>query len=490
MQRRIVSLWFQRLASDRILRAQPTETPFAVTHHEKNSERLYCLNSSAQQRGLAQGMGLSDARVLCPELHTQAADLLADQRFLQMLLRWSHRYCPWVGGYGQDGLMLDVTGATHLFGGEVAMLLDIHKRLTDFGLTVRSGLAMTRGAAWAISHYSKGIVPDGGLKAALSPLPVAALRLDENTCITLQRLGLRTVGDVLATPRATLGRRFGLDLLRRVDQALGDQSEQINPQAPEVYYAVRLGFPDPIGFFDDVMAGLKRLLEHLCRKLKKQEQGARALRLTCRRVDQVSVQAELRLARPMHDSLRILRLFERNVCDIDAGYGIDQLRLEAFDLEPLPLQQVEASTTPKQSKDDLDDLISRLGSRIGLDKIVRFLPADSHVPERSFIVTPVAYSKPEGEWPKKPARPLRLFSPEPICSNDKNPPSIFQWRHMWFTLARATGPERVAPEWWLDDPNWRSGIRDYWRVETKQGRRLWMFFTPQNPAWFVQGEFA
>jgi protein ImuB len=437
-----------------------------------------------------QGMGLSDARILCPELRTQAADLLADQRFLQMLLRWSHRYCPWVGGDGQDGLMLDVTGATHLFGGEPEMLLDIHERLTHFGLTVRSGLAMTRGAAWAISHYSKGIVPDGGLKVALSPLPVAALRLDDSTCITLQRLGLRTVGDLLATPRATLGRRFGLDLLRQVDKAFGDESEQINPQAPAVYYAVRLGFPDPIGFFDDVIAGLKRLLEQLCRKLKKQEQGTRTLCLTCQRVDQVSVQTELRLARPIHDNLRILQLFERNVRDIDAGYGIDQLRLEAFDVEPLPLQQIEASTTPRKPKDDLDDLITRLGSRIGLDRIVRFLPADSHVPERSFIVAPAAYSKPEGEWPEKPTRPLRLFVPEPICSKDKKPPSTFLWRRMRFTLARATGPERIAPEWWLDDPDWRLGIRDYWRVETRQGRRLWMFFTPQNPAWFVQGEFA
>ncbi|WP_244271433.1 Y-family DNA polymerase [Pseudovibrio axinellae] len=485
-----MSLWFPRLASDRILRAQPTEAPFAVTHHEKNSERLYCVNSFARQQGLVEGMGLCDAKVLCPELRTQAADLLADQRFLQMLLRWSNRYCPWVGADGADGLMLDVTGSTHLFGGEAEMLFDLHERLAQFGLTVFSGLAATKGAAWAVSHYSKGVVAEGGLKAALSSMPVQALRLDEATCITLQRLGLRSIGDVLATPRATLGRRFGLELLRHVDQAFGDQAEQINPQAPEVYYAVRLTFPDPIGFFDDVMAGLKRLLEHLCLKLKKHEQGMRSLRLTCQRVDQVSAQAELRLARPMHDSARILPLFERSVGEIDAGYGIDQLRLEAFDLEPLPLQQVEVSTTPKPSGDALNDLITRLGSRIGLDKIVRFLPADSHVPERSFVVAPAAYCEAEGEWREGLVRPLRLFAPEPVLGKDKMPPKTFCWRGMRLALGRATGPERIAPEWWLDDPNWRSGLRDYWRVETRQGRRLWMFFTPQSPAWFVQGEFA
>lgn len=54
----------------------------------------------------------------------------------------------------------------------------------------------------------------------------------------------------------------------------------------------------------------------------------------------------------------------------------------------------------------------------------------------------------------------------------------------------AHGPERIAPEWWFDDPAWRNGLRDYWRVETDQGRRLWLFHTPQSPSWAVQGEFA
>ena len=61
---------------------------------------------------------------------------------------------------------------------------------------------------------------------------------------------------------------------------------------------------------------------------------------------------------------------------------------------------------------------------------------------------------------------------------------------MRLSTARATGPERIAPEWWLEDDAWRSGIRDYWQVETRQGRRLWLYHTPQAPGWFVQGEFA
>jgi protein ImuB len=61
---------------------------------------------------------------------------------------------------------------------------------------------------------------------------------------------------------------------------------------------------------------------------------------------------------------------------------------------------------------------------------------------------------------------------------------------MALTTGRAIGPERICPEWWMEDEAWRSGLRDYWRVETQEGRRLWLFFTPQAPSWFVQGEFA
>jgi protein ImuB len=118
---------------------------------------VYCLNEMALKQGLHVGMGYSDARAFCPDLQSHPADLAADQRFLHALARWAKRYCPWVGIEGSNGLVLDVTGSTHLFGGEPALLQDIHQRLTRAGLFVRSGLADTRGAAWALAHHGAGI---------------------------------------------------------------------------------------------------------------------------------------------------------------------------------------------------------------------------------------------------------------------------------------------------------------------------------------------
>ncbi|WP_293572603.1 DNA polymerase Y family protein [Phaeobacter sp.] len=488
IERRVASLWFPRLASDRVLRRRPFSGPFVLTLKQKNANRIYCLNHAASKQGLHQGMPYSDARAFCSDLQSRCAEPEKDRTFLHLLRRWATRYCPWVGLDGRDGLVMDITGSTHLFGGEEAMLADMRMRLMRAGLSVRIGMADTRGAAWALAHYNEGIAPPGQTLSALAALPVTSLRIEEQMSVALQRLGLRRVEDLAETARGPLNRRFGPALLQRLDQALGAQPEEISPQIEPPHYGVRMTLPEPIGLLSDTMAGVERLLVKLGAKLNAHEQGARELCLTLRRVDQGQQQVELRLARPLRDPSRILPLFERGLAEIDVGFGVDMLRLEATQVESLPSRQL--SHVADQGHDKLDDLISRLGTRIGLENIQRFLPADSHIPERSFYMAPTAYSEPANGWATLRPRPICLFPPEPIAGHGRHPPKRFRWRRNALTTGRATGPERITPEWWLEDENWRSGIRDYWRVETTQGRRLWLFYTPQNPGWFVQGEFA
>lgn len=471
-----------------MLRVRPIDGPFALTFKHSNTNRLYCLNQQAEQHGLHRGMPYADARAFCPDIQSRPANPEQDQRFLQTLRRWFTRYCPWIGIEGADGLVLDITGSAHILGGEAAMLADMRARLARAGLSAQIGLADTRGAAWALAHYAQGIAPKGQMLDALGTLPVAALRIDDKTNIALQRLGLRHIGDLAASPRAPLTRRFGPDLLLRLDQALGAQPEQIAPIAQPPHYAVRMTLPDPIGLMDDLVAGTARLLEQLCAKLKAQDMGARILCLTLRRVDQDHQQVELRLARALRDPDRIMPLFKQGLDTVEAGFGIDQMRLEAVQVDPIETRQISHVTTGH--KDQLNDLISRIGTRIGLENVRRFLPADSHIPERSFHIAPAAYSEPDSGWSTVRPRPISLFAPESILGTGPRPPKRFRWRGMSMTCAHATGPERIAPEWWLNDENWRLGVRDYWHVQTEQGRRLWLYYTPQNPHWFVQGEFA
>lgn len=490
MPRRILSLWLPRFASSLSLRRQPAAGCFALTAKERGADRLICLNREAMARGLRRGMGLADARALVPDLLTRAADPIGERQAMDALRRWAIRYCPWVAVEGAEGLVLDITGAAHLIGGEAALLDDLTTRLARMGFESRAAIADTPGAAWAIGRYGQGgIVPQGAIVPRLMPLPLAALRLEASTLEGLERLGLRIIRDLTQVPRAGLVRRFGTAPLLRLDQALGNVPEPIAPAPEQPVFAVRLSLPEPIGLMGDIQAGLERLLDRLCDHLRRAEMGARRLLLELSRVDGQTIRLEIGLARPMREPAPMTQLFTRALEGMDAGFGIERMRLSAIAVDALPVQQI--TTTGAKAQDDLDDLLTRLCNRVGFDHVLRYLPADSNIPEKAFSIAPAAYSAPARDWHNTaPPRPLTIFQPEQIAATGRAVPRRFKWRGLWWERVAATGPERISPEWWLDDPAWRTGLRDYWRVQTDRGARLWMYHTPQRDGWYVQGEFA
>jgi protein ImuB len=554
--RRILSLWFPRLAAERLLRAEPflADVPLAVVSETGNLREIATLNTAASKAGLRRGQALAEATTICPDLITRPADPMREAEFLAALRRWAGKFSPWVAEEAPEGLVIDLTGCVHLFGGEEALFAQVHQDCADLGLSVRGGIADTAGAAWALARYAGGgglapgrtgdaidqearatrsratkrhwikggIAPEarvdgadmgriaapGGTRQALAPLPMAALRVDANTVSGLARLGLRRIGDLWGMPRAGLSRRFGRGLVLRLDQALGLQPEPISPAGAPLHFAVRLSLPEPIGLESDILAGLDRLLPPLCQKLKDKGRGARRVRLEMGRVDGGVARVELGLARPSDHPPDIRPLFELKLKDVDAGFGFDTLRLLAPVTEPLHQTQHKGgwavgeenkARAEAQAKGAggaaLDDLITRIGTRVGLDNILRYRPADSHIPEKTSAPLAAAWSDAATDWPESPRpRPLTLFPPEPVTAPESpDVPTRFRWRGRVFETRSASGPERLAPEWWLDDPEWRSGVRDYWRIYTLDGHLLWLFFAhggTKSGGWFCQGDFC
>ncbi|SEA10520.1 Y-family DNA polymerase [Rubrimonas cliftonensis] len=509
--RRVASVWLPRLAAERALRRLGGDAggaPFTVVAPAKGALRLASLCPLAEASGLRAGMGLTDARAIRPDLRAVPADPPAEAGFLRALARWAVRYSPWVGEDGVDGLALDVTGCAHLFGGEGPMLADIVSRLAERGLTACAAVADARGAAWALARFAASqapvVAPRGGAREALAALPLAALRLEPEALAALGRLGLRRVDELARLPRGALARRAGLDVARRLDQAFGAEPEPVRaaPQGPG--YAVRLRLPEPVGRVEDVAAGLDRLLARLCERLAERGMGARRLRLALRRVDGADVSLDVGLARPSREAGAIAALFARPLGEADAGFGVDALRLEATVVEPLSATQHRGPLAAPQARDAVERgedaafaaLLGRLGNRLGFDRLTRPLPAESHIPARAFTTASAAFAAPHaGDWPAPPGlRPIALLRPEPgEATRRSGRPVSLRWRRRAHRLAVAIGPERIAPEWWLDDPAWRDGPRDYWRVETEDGLRLWLFCAPAapgGPIWRVEGLFG
>lgn len=549
-RRRILSLWFPRMGADRLmrqLRADPV-APFAVVATQGPAQMLHSLSAAASSAGLVRGQPLRDALAMCPDLVTRLRNPQAEAAFLASLRRWAGKYSPWVGVAGEEGLSLDITGCAHLFEGEEGLLASVDEDCVGLGLTVRAGVADTIGGSWALArfagvdathhrsgdavdqearatrsraakrrHWERGgaapmtrvagmearrIAPPNQTRSAIARLPLAALRLDDDVVAQLSRLGLRHVSDLIDQPRAPLSRRFGPGVVLRIDQALGQVPEPVSPVAEARPFAVRMTLPDPIGLTEDMLAGLDRLLPRLCETVGKAGRGVRLIRLQAWRTDHTMQWVSAGLARPTADPDRIRPLLAMKVEEIDAGHGIDMLRLEAVQTEPVSARQPVGHLAAGQVIADRlaastahDDLVARIGARVGMEQITRWHPASSHIPEKTALTLAAAWSEPAPDWPDPPVpRPLLLWRPEPVMAPDHpRLPERFRWRGRDLTPEEAVGPERIAPEWWLDDPEWRSGVRDYWRVTVAGGDRLWLFFAHgagMSAGWFCQGRFG
>lgn len=503
-------MWLKRLSTDRIERhsSASAETPLIIVEPVKSALRIRALNDAATALGLRPGMPLADARAMHPFIAVRNADAQADHALLEAIADWCDRYTPLVGLDPPDGLLLDVSGCAHLFGGERMLSEDIQARLARQGLRAGVGLADTVGCAWAAARYGETpLVAKGAARDSLCPLPLAALRLDPDIVSALAQAGLKRIADIIDRPRAPLAARFGQQFLRRLDQALGREEESIRPRLPPPRYVAERRFPDPIARATDVLGVIGQLAHELGRLLERRGEGARRLQVALFRADGKVQRIEAGTGGPLRDPDRIQRLFIERLAAVgdecDPGFGYDMVRLSALACERL--DPVQGGLAGQDQQAELAHLIDRLSARFGARRLSRLAPRDTHIPEFAVAAVPAqrvrddVVAAPLEQDSLAPVRPVRLFSrPEPIdavAEVPDGPPVRFRWRRALHEVTAAEGPERIAMEWWRDEQG-HAPTRDYFRVESKEGARVWLYREglyardAGRPRWFLHGLFA
>jgi protein ImuB len=405
--RRYLSVWLRRLATDRIAKRFAPDEALIIAAPVKGALRLSAVNDAAAALGLRAGMPLADARAMHPAIAVAQADERADLALLEAVADWCDRYTPLVGLDAPDGLLLDVTGCAHLFGGEAALARDLVRQLARRGLQARAAVAGTVGCAWGVARHSAslpppergrsasaasrvGVVASGEERHAIAPLPLTALRLDTDTITALAQVGLKHVADVLDRPRAPLAARFGAPFVRRIDQALGLEDEPITPRLPVPAALAEQRFPEPIAHERDVLGTIERLAVRLAHVLEQRGEGARLLQVVLFRADGKVFRLEAGTGAPLREPRLIARLFADRLDvigdEVDPGFGFDIVRLCALVTERSDPQQTGLATPDHDA--ELAHLIDRLGARFGLRRVMRQMPQDTHIPE--FAVTAVA----------------------------------------------------------------------------------------------------
>ena len=515
MTRRICSIWWPSLPIERWLKASASAPDAAVerdlcvalVEEAQHGQRIVAVTQAAAEAGARAGMRLTDARALFPGLGAVAWDGAGDAALVDKLARWAGRWSPLVEVDGADGVRMEVTGVTHLFGGEAGLVEEIERGFRGMGLTTRVAVAGTAGAAWALARFGGG--------DDLSRLPVAALRLSAEANHTLHRLGLKTIGALAGVPRRSLARRFreADNPIDALDRLMGRMAEPLTALAVEVAPRATLRLAEPVD--DPAVAGqaLARLAGPLAKELAVRRLGARRVMLSAWRVDGEVREVAAETSLPTRDAAHLVRLLAEKADEIDPGYGIDAFALTAIWCEPLaPGQDALIGGAAKEL--ELARLVDRLTVRLGKERVRRPERHASHVPERasgwgSGIDSSLRAKRSNPDLGTLDcfallaktgmARPQRLLDrPEAIgviYATPEGVPRRFTWRHQVHDIARVEGPERIAPEWWREPAGTR--LRDYYRVEDGAGRRFWIFREGVIgdgrggvPGWFVHGLFG
>jgi protein ImuB len=450
-------------------------------------------------------MSVARAQSLVRDLTLAEAEPDQDREALLRLAQWIvPRFSPLVALDEPDGIWIDTTGCSHLFAGEEEMLADLVARLAIGHIRARAAIADTTGAAHAFARLGGAnpiyVAPSGGGLDVLRALPVMALRIRPESAATLRRLGIETIGELEALPRAPLARRFGQDVLLRLDQAFGGQREPISPiEIPELV-KVRRRFPEPTSTPEQLTRVIELLTAELCEVLAARHEGARRLDLVFRRVDGSFASIRIGTTAPSHAAKHLTKLLLQRLETIDPGFGIEEAVLSAPLTQTLEPDQIHSALTDENRADDLPMLIDNLANRIGANHLYRFEPVESDLPERSVRAVGALAPSTSASWPSELPRPVRMLErPEQVEALALLPdhaPAQFTWRGRRHRVTRADGPERVFGEWWTSNEEIAS-VRDYFQVEDEQGRRFWLFRAGDgedpntgSQRWWLHGMFG
>ena len=500
MQRRFLSIWFRYLVTDwQTLRSPSLKgCPFAFAKPERGRKIITAINPEAAAEGVTLNMNVADAKAIFPNLEIIDTKPGREARLLKGLGEWCVRYAPIVAVDLPDGLILEITGCAHLWGGEASYLEEIESRLHSKGYHTQAAIADTVGAAWAKARFDNTApVVESGMQAhALLNFPPASLRLEPQVIERLHKLGLTKVHSFINMPHSALKRRFGDDLIKRIRQALGQEEEYLEPISIPEPFQERLPCLEPIRTAVGIEVAILRMLESLCERLQKEGKGLRKAIMTCYRVDGKIEQVSIGTSKASNHTPHLFKLLELHISTIRPGFGIELFTLDATQVEDAPITQ-EALWAGKQglNNQEVAELLDRLAGKLGANVIHRYLPDEHYWPERSIKLASALDEQPATAWVKDRPRPTMLLKTpvviEVTAPVPDYPPMSFRYQDKVHYVRKSDGPERIEREWWAD----AGEHRDYYQVEDDLGQRYWIFrsghYGSDTPSqWYLHGFFA
>ncbi len=491
------------------------ESPLLLTAALSQQLFIKRFSRDAYKNGIKEGMPLALAKALCPEAHVAPFTPQYDFRALVKLGKRLLSFTPIVAADPDlrkaklnaeledcspvyDGLVLDTTGTDRLHGGEKALAAKILALLDSIGIEAKIGAAPTIGAAWALSRYGRERFQSTlRPKEALSPFPLAALRLPQDLIQALKDVDVRKIGQLLSFPPKALLQRFGYALLRRVDQALGRMDEPLYPLHEQEQFRASQDFSDALSNTASIHRCLLQLVEELNGRLAGRGLRTSAftfffdgVKLDC---SHFQLRKELTLGVVSFKQSHVSALIHYLLENLRLPGDIYSIAAAASQIETIRQEQGDFVNGAENSRRHAArELLDHLTVRLGGSRVCGTSTRQSYIPEKGFEFHPYREkaSKPVPAVPPPGGRPPCLLRPprpiQAIALMPDHAPAWISWQGRRHVIISGLGPERICGEWWHDGIE-NAGVRDYFKVQDSNGRWLWIYRDNDTQQWFLQG---
>jgi protein ImuB len=507
---RTLCLWLPDWPVQRSRRERPelVGKPLALCVGDARTERVAACSVEARRLGVAVGMKTPDAQGLAGpgRLVLLPHHAGADRRALERLAAECERFSPVVSLEDAEepaALLLDLTGLAPLWGksgekglAEAVAQWGAAERL-DAGVAVAPTVGLAIAAARFVSREAgTPIVEARHTRELAARLPVDALRVETAIVDGLQRLGIESVGQLLDLPRASLPSRFGRELVRRLDQLLGDTSEPVESFRGEPPLAAGWDFESAVSCSATLHHVRQVLLSRLAEQMKRRRCGA--LRVLIDHLldatDTAPVRVVLRLFRPTASARELEELATLHLDGARFPCAVRAVRVLVGATAPIDTRQRTLFEGDQRDEPHaLALLINRLASHAGGDRVLRIVKRSSIDPRRAYATTPATDAQAQAfelttlQAAKARRLPLTMpgdATPVEVETNQHGEPIALRWQGR-YAVVRYWGPERIETGWWRG----RSMRRDAWWVELEDGARLWLLCDLRRRQWRLAGEF-
>jgi protein ImuB len=386
--------------------------------------KLDAVSPMARRFGVRPGQSIAEAGAFIAGFDVRRLSLAALTQALSTVAEVALAFGATVALGPPDTVWVDISGSSHLFGGEAPLAEELANRVRALGHAVRLAVAPGPALARAFAHWSPPqrdgkdlfLVPSERTAAAVRELPILSLPLSAECQSFLVRLGVLTLGDLAALPRQALGSRLEGETARALELAAGRDPMPLTPYKPALRVAESVSFEHGVDGTEPLLFALRGLAARLSGRLAGRGLAAESLALYIEqdrsvarlRGEKPSAKLRFSLATPLHREEEIRRVVGSRLERTRLGAPSVGLRLEAPSVVSAAARQLELGDVLSGGTDvekELPLVLAELAADVGEAQVGVLSALDAHRLEARSALVPALTpqkNKTRRHGPKEP----------------------------------------------------------------------------------------